>query len=82
MPGTATIQPKLWRDFYSSAFCECSDKTIAQLKVAVAITACLCRLLEIAPGESSERTEISIALDDLKILKGLYRKYGLIRETI
>jgi hypothetical protein len=73
-PGPAAIQSKLWRDFYSSAFHEYGDKTIGQLKVAVAITACLWRLLEIIPERSSEREEILIAIDDLRILKGLYRK--------
>ena len=40
------------------------------------MTLCMGRLLEIFPKRSSEREQIEIALDDLRILGGLYKKYG------
>jgi len=75
-PGSAKIHPERWSDFYSAAFRESGDNTIRQLKASIAITACICRLLEISQEPSSEREQISIALDDLKILGSLCRKYG------
>ncbi len=68
-------QPKRWRDFYDAAFRERADDALRQLKVSVAMTICVRRLLEIGWEESSEREQLSIAVDDLRILTGLYKKY-------
>jgi hypothetical protein len=76
MAGPAELQPKHWRDFYSAAFRARGDNTLRQLMISTAITVCICRLLEISLEQSSEHEQISIALDDLKILGGLCRKYG------
>jgi hypothetical protein len=75
-PGSAKIHPERWSDLYSAAFRESGDNTIRQLKASVAITACIRRLLEISQESSSEREQISIALEDLRILANLSRKYG------
>jgi hypothetical protein len=75
-PGSPRIQPERWRDFCRAAFRADGDITIRQLKASVAITVCVRRLFEISPEASSEREQISIALDDLKILGNLCRKYG------
>ena len=72
----ARIEPKLWRDFYSEAFRECGGNALRRLRVAVAITACLGRLLEISPRASSEREQITFALEDLQILRSVYKKYS------
>jgi hypothetical protein len=53
-----------------------------QLGLSVALTVCLCRILEISPESSSEREQISIALEDLKILEGRNNKNGLSRLGI
>ena len=76
MPGPSKIKPKQWRDFYAAALRVNGDVVLRQLQVSVAMTLCISRLLEISPKRSSEREEISISLNDLKILGGLYRKYG------
>ena len=76
MRGRAKIQPKRWRYFYRAALRARGDSSLRQLKVSVAVTACVRRLLEISPEGSLEREQISVALRDLKILRDLYRKYG------
>jgi hypothetical protein len=76
MPGSPKIQPKQWRDFYAAALRGHGDSLFRQLQVSVAMTLCMGRLLEIFPKRSSEREQIEIALDDLRILGGLYKKYG------
>ena len=76
MPGPSTIQPKHWRDFYTAAFRSDGDVFIRLLQVSVAISLCISRLLEISQKRSSEREEIAVSLNDLKILGALCRKYG------
>ena len=76
MSGPSSIQPKSWRDFHDMALRECGDRPLRNLKADIAISVCVQRLSEIAPLASSERKGISVALDDLKILKYLCRKYG------
>ena len=67
--------PVRWRDFYNSAFRECDSWPSRVLLADTAITLCVQRLLEIPSKRSSEREKIYVALDDLKILKALCRKY-------
>ena len=74
MWGPVTSQPNVWRNFYKGAFCETGDKTARLVKVNLAISVCLWRLTAISREGSSECENILTALDDLKILKGLYRK--------
>ena len=76
MSRPTDLKPKRWRDFYSDAFREGGDGMLWHLKVSIAITVCLNRLLEIPAEAVSERKEISVALDDLKILSRLHRKYN------
>jgi|HubBroStandDraft_6_1064221.scaffolds.fasta_scaffold666776_1 hypothetical protein len=76
MLGPADLPSNRWRHFYAAAFLEHGDNTLRQLKISIAITVCVRRLLEISPEGRSEREQISIALDDLKIHGGLCRKYG------
>jgi hypothetical protein len=76
MPGPSKRQPKQWRDFYTAAFRANGDVFIRRLQVSIAMSLCISRLLEISPKRSSEREEIAVSLNDLKILGGLYRKYG------
>jgi hypothetical protein len=67
--------PVRWRDFYNSAFRECASWPSRVLLADTAITLCVQRLLEIPQKRTSERERIYVALDDLKILKALCRKY-------
>ena len=76
MAETVTIQAKRWRDFYNDALHESGDPAVRQFKVELAISVCLYRQIETATEGSSDRQEILIALDDLKILRGLYKKHG------
>ena len=76
MSGPSSIQPKSWRDFYDLALRECAERPLRNLKVDIAMSVCVPRLSEIAPLACSERKGISVALDDLKILKYLCGKYG------
>jgi hypothetical protein len=76
MSGPSPNQPKQWRDLYNSALRECGDWSLRNLKADIAMSVCVQRLSEIAPEPSLERQEIRVALDDLKILKALSRKYG------
>jgi hypothetical protein len=75
VPGPSKKQPKQWRDFYTAALRANGDVVLRQLQVSVAMTLCISRLLEISPERSSEREELSISLNDLKILGRLHRKY-------
>ncbi len=74
MMGATAIQPKRWSDFYSDALRESGNKIVRQHKVNLGISVCLRRLKEIPQDGCSEREAISTALDDLKILRGLYSK--------
>jgi hypothetical protein len=64
-----------WRNSYNSALRTCGDTSHQERKADFAVRACLQRLLEIAPRNTSECTEIHVALDDLTLLKFLYRRY-------
>ena len=75
MPGPSKKPPKQWRDFYTGALRANGDVVLRQLQVSVAMTLCISRLLEICPERSSEREELFISLNDLKILGRLHRKY-------
>jgi hypothetical protein len=75
MSGFAMIGPQHWRARYGDALHEHGDGAFRRLKIAIAISACVSRLLQVAPEATLEREEISIALDDLKILSALHRKY-------
>jgi len=70
MPGPSKIPPKQWRDFYTAVLRANGDVVLRQLQVSVAMTLCISRLLEISPQRSSEREEIAISLNDLRILGG------------
>jgi hypothetical protein len=77
MSEPAKTRPERWREFYNDALRESgesADGTVRQSKVQLAISICHWRLIELAPDPSSEREEISTALDDLNILKALCRK--------
>jgi len=67
--------PVEWRDFYDSAFRESESWPFRVLLADIVITLCVQRLLEIPQERTSERERIYVALDDLKILKALCRKY-------
>jgi hypothetical protein len=56
----------------------CGNSNNQERKADLAIRACLQHLSEITPEDTSEREVIRIALDDLRILKALCRKYGRI----
>jgi hypothetical protein len=64
-----------WRSSYNTAF---RDWTLEVLLADFAIMVCTERMSEITSEDSSERAEICLALDDLRILKALCRKYGQI----
>jgi hypothetical protein len=76
MSDPSKTRPERWREFYNDALRESGegDNAARLSKVDLAISICHWRLIELAPDPSSEREEISIALDDLNILKGLCRK--------
>jgi hypothetical protein len=74
MSGPFTIRPKQWRDLYDDAVRESSNPILQQTKVHVAISACLGRLLELAPEMLAERKAISIALDDLKVVRAIGKR--------
>ena len=64
-----------WRRSYNNALHSCGNKTDQERKADLAISACVQRLLEITPKETSERGEISTALSDLRLLRILYERY-------
>jgi hypothetical protein len=70
-----------WRSSYNSAFRELGDWTLQALVADFAIMVCTERMSEIVSENSPERVEIGTALDDLRILKALCRKYGQIYWT-
>jgi hypothetical protein len=74
MSKPAKTRPQRWREFYNDALRDSGDRAIRQSKVHLAISVCLLRLIELAPDPSAERQEISTALDDLKIIRELYKK--------
>jgi hypothetical protein len=74
MSEPAKTRPERWREFYNAALHDSGDRAIRQSKVHLAISICHWRLIELAPDPSSERDEISIALDDLKIIRDLDKK--------
>jgi len=75
MSGPSASPSKQWRALYHGALRECGHWTHRNIQADIAISVCVQRLSEMAPEPSSERKEIRIALDDLKILKALSRKY-------
>jgi hypothetical protein len=71
---------------YYDALRESGDPILKQMKVHVAISACLGRLSELLselpPEKSSERTAISVALGDLKVVRDVRkRQVASLRET-
>ena len=64
-----------WRNSYNSALHACGNRGHEERKADLAVHACVRRLLEITPQDSTERREILTALDDLKVLKVLYGRY-------
>ena len=68
----AMTAPMRWRNSYNSALHACGNRSHEERKADLAIQACVRRLLEITPKDTSEREEIRMALDDLKVLKILY----------
>jgi len=78
MSQPAKTRPERWREFYNEALRESGesgDSTVRQSKVLLAISICNWRLIELAPAPSAEREAISTALDDLKIIRDLYKKH-------
>ena len=64
-----------WRNSYNSALHACGNRSHEERKADLAIQACVRRLLEITSKDTSEREEIRMALNDLKVLKILYGRY-------
>jgi hypothetical protein len=67
-----------WRSSYNSAFCNLGDWTLQVFFADFAIMVCTERMSEIVSEDSPEGAEICTAIDDLRILKALCRKYGRI----
>jgi len=64
-----------WRRSYNNALHGCGNKTNQERTADLAICACVQRLSEITPKDTSEREEISTALSDLRLLTILYKRY-------
>jgi hypothetical protein len=64
-----------WRRSYKNALHVCGNKTDQRRKADLAICACVQRLWEITPKDTSERGEINTALSDLRLLRILYERY-------
>jgi hypothetical protein len=64
-----------WRDSYKQAFRARGSSPFRMLLADTAISQCVDRLVKIAPKRPHECEEIRVALDDLRILKVLCRKY-------
>jgi hypothetical protein len=64
-----------WRRSYNNALRACGNETDQERKADLAICACVQRLWEITPKDTSERREINTALSDLRLLKILYERY-------
>jgi len=64
-----------WRDSYKQAFRARGGSPFRTLLADAAIRKCVKRLVKIAPKRIHECEEIQAALDDLRILKALCRKY-------
>jgi hypothetical protein len=56
-----------WRYLFTQAFGE-GNKSVRQFNVTAARAACLNRLWELSPRATSERDDILLALEDLRIL--------------
>ena len=65
-----------WRRSYNNALHACGNKTDQERKADLAICACVQRLSEITPKDTSEREKIDTAPNDLKLLKLLYSTHG------
>jgi hypothetical protein len=65
-----------WRCSYNNALHASGNKTDQERKADLAICACVQRLSEITPKDTSEREEIDTALNDLEFLKPLYSTHG------
>jgi hypothetical protein len=65
-----------WRNSYKSALHACGARSHQERKADLAIRACVRRLSETTPKDTSEREEIRTALVDLKLLKLLYSRHG------
>jgi len=65
-----------WRNSYNSAMHAFGNPSNQERKTGLAIQACVERLWQIDPEETTEHEEIYTALADLSILKILYRKYA------
>jgi len=64
-----------WRRSYNNALHGCGNKTDHVRRADLAICACVQRLWEITPKDTSERGEINTALSELRRLKILYERY-------
>jgi hypothetical protein len=67
--------PTRWRRSYNNALHACGNKNDQKRKADLAICACVQRLWEITPKDTSERREINTALSDLRLLRILYERY-------
>ena len=65
-----------WRRSYNNALHACGNKSDQERKADLAICACVQRLSDITPKDTSEHEEISTALSDLRLLKLLYSTHG------
>jgi hypothetical protein len=64
-----------WRRSYNNALHACGNKADQVRRADLAICACVQRLSEITPTDTSERGEINTALSDLRLLRILYERY-------
>jgi hypothetical protein len=65
-----------WRVSYHSALQACGKRDRQKHEADRALCACTRRLSETSQLDSTERLAIRTALDDLILLKILYRRYG------
>ena len=76
MTESITLHPRRWLALYKEAFRQPGEIARRQQSLSTALTACHRWLFEMSPERSSEREESSTAIEDLKILESLYKKYG------
>jgi len=69
-----------WRDSYNAAFRERGSSPSRMILADSAISQCVESLIGIAPKRTGERAEIHLALEDLRVLKALCRKYRRVSE--
>ena len=66
-----------WSESSSEAIRE-NLRTVRLVRISIAVNACLCSLLDIGTDarRSAEQREILCALQDLRVLTRLHRKYA------